>query len=167
MNTGQEERIEMKHHLSFGRLGRDVLVTNEYGNPLGTIEKNFTIFRDLNNEVEWTSGELRELADYIDKFKKGRKMDLKNFIEGSLKSNGYIGLINHEKNCACSLDNLIPCKGDEVNIMGCKPGYQVPCDGTCVNKKCDFHISLNKPVELAIFTEDDDDSPEVVDKDLK
>jgi hypothetical protein len=69
-------------------------------------------------------------------------MDLRDLVEFALEANGFDGLFNTDSNCACRLGDLIPC--GEVSLW-CGAGYQAPCDGTCEDGKCDFHIVRVKP----------------------
>ena len=70
--------------------------------------------------------------------------DLRRIAKEWLQKNGYDGLFDRSAECACFLDDLMPC-GSFENAEYCKPGYKIPCDGTCDQGKCDGHITEQKP----------------------
>ena len=60
-------------------------------------------------------------------------------ISSYLKAQGYDGLVDCNGECACVLEDLMPCGGDSV--MDCQAGYEVEC--TC-EEGCAFHIKTGK-----------------------
>ena len=74
-------------------------------------------------------------------------MNVKEIVEAYLKANGYDGLFNPHANCACLSNDLVSCDG---NPCDCQPGYRIPCDGTCDDPPCDYHISATKPEKGAV-----------------
>jgi hypothetical protein len=69
-------------------------------------------------------------------------MNVLEIIAEYLKANGYDGLMN-ENDCACELDDLIPCGED---FSTCEPGYKIPCPKSCGEHE--FHITNFKPESL-------------------
>jgi hypothetical protein len=70
-------------------------------------------------------------------------MTVKDIVRLYLASFGFDGLY-HEGDCACLIDDLVPCDND---CSGCKPGYKVPCKGgdDCpLDGDCDWHIAGEK-----------------------
>ena len=65
-------------------------------------------------------------------------VDCIDIVLGYLKENGYDGLFNDSHECACVLDDLVPCC---ESIGDCQPGYKVPCD--CGDH--DYHMVEEKP----------------------
>lgn len=53
-------------------------------------------------------------------------MNVREIVEGYLKSNGYTGLVYDWGECGCTIDDLAPCDGV---LSECEPGYKVTC--TC------------------------------------
>ena len=51
-----------------------------------------------------------------------------------LKKNGHAGLYNHDKECSCTIDDLLCC--DEY-LNRCVAAEKVSCD---CKLKCDFHL---------------------------
>ena len=72
-------------------------------------------------------------------------IDVRDFIIEGLRGSGFYGLINHDKVCSCSIERIAPC--ESMSPTECQPGYKIPCDGTCPDKKCSFHISLERKHE--------------------
>ena len=70
--------------------------------------------------------------------------NLKEIIKEYLEENGYDGL--YYDDCACSVEDLIPC--DEPNT-NCQPGYKGACNGGDCDGDCDFHIYGDKAEALA------------------
>lgn len=74
-------------------------------------------------------------------------MNVQNIVFDWLASRGYDGLFNADIQCACRLEDLMPC--DEPGI-DCTAGYLVPCPGTAsevCDGDCEFHIVAEKPAE--------------------
>jgi len=74
-------------------------------------------------------------------------MNVQEIVADWLGSHGYDGLFYADAQCACKLDDLMPC--DEPGI-DCAPGYLAPCPGMAsgmCDGDCDFHIVPSKPVE--------------------
>jgi len=78
-------------------------------------------------------------------------MKVKKIISQWLISEGFDGLYNTGLECACGLENLIPCESDPSE---CLPGYRNPCDiehcgyeesGCDDPGGYDFHIKRDKP----------------------
>lgn len=67
-------------------------------------------------------------------------MTVKEIVINYLKENNFDGLFD-EDHCACLLEDLIPCNND---FLDCEAGYKVPCDGTCYDGHCDFHVASKK-----------------------
>ena len=63
-------------------------------------------------------------------------MNVLEIIAEYLKANGYDGLMN-ENDCACELDDLIPCGED---FSTCEPGYKIP-----YIEEHTFKITTKKP----------------------
>ena len=66
-------------------------------------------------------------------------MTVKEIIEQYLRTNGFDGLFS-EVECACGIDDLVPCDGP---CDRCRPGYRVPCPPDCGEHE--FHIQREKP----------------------
>lgn len=66
-------------------------------------------------------------------------MTVKEIIENFLVANGYDGLYNEDVDCACKLDDLMPCG---YSSPECKAGYliQVEEDGSFFIGKCKKEI---------------------------
>lgn len=64
---------------------------------------------------------------------------VKESIKKFLKNNGYDGLYSGLGDCACDLDDLVPC--DDPDVNDCTAGYKIPCN---CSHGCQFHISENK-----------------------
>ena len=62
-----------------------------------------------------------------------------SIVAAYLRQHGYDGLYCPHSDCACSIDDLIPCCG--AGDARCVPGYRVPCD--CGDH--DFHIVPERP----------------------
>jgi hypothetical protein len=60
-----------------------------------------------------------------------------------LRSSGHGGLYIPGE-CACSIDNLVPCLSDVTDVIeGCRPGAVVPCPGESCEfgtGGCGFHV---------------------------
>jgi len=67
-------------------------------------------------------------------------MTLKEIVKQWIKERGFEGL--WREGCACKLDNLMPCSEPGED---CEAGYEAPCDGTCDDGPCAFHIVKEKP----------------------
>lgn len=69
-------------------------------------------------------------------------MNCKKIVVTYLRDNGYDGLAGD--GCGCSLDDLMPCWGEQ--IMECEPGHVVPgcIDGCEAGGGCDFHVIPGK-----------------------
>lgn len=73
-------------------------------------------------------------------------MNVKDFVEESLKKAGYGGLFNADVDCACVLGDLMPCESPDCGE--CCTGYKV----ACADAACDgyglhghFHVAACKP----------------------
>jgi len=62
-------------------------------------------------------------------------MHVKELVEQWLRLSGYDGLWNAAGECACDLEDLIPCGEDFAN---CTPGFKMPCPPGCAEHN--FHI---------------------------
>jgi hypothetical protein len=60
-----------------------------------------------------------------------------SILRDYLTTHGYDGLY-WPGECACLVDDFAPC-GDIPRE--CRPGWRVPCDGTCDAGRCQFHVS--------------------------
>lgn len=59
-------------------------------------------------------------------------------VKEYLEQNDYEGLCSPGNECACAMDDLMPCGGECA--MDCEAGYEVDgCNDTC-GEGCDFHI---------------------------
>jgi len=65
-------------------------------------------------------------------------MTILEIVEKYLKENEFDGLCNSNSQCACKLDDLMPCECEYVGE--CSPGYLVEC--TCGEHE--FVISEDK-----------------------
>ena len=63
----------------------------------------------------------------------------KNIVD-FLKNNGYDGLFNADRECACDVGALCPC-GE--CFAECEPGYRE--EGCTCGQGCDYHIVRDKP----------------------
>jgi hypothetical protein len=68
----------------------------------------------------------------------GGEVTVNEIIMQYLKSNGYDGLFS-EDNCACSLEDLIPCCNSDW-VLSCQAGYKHPCPSDCGEH--DYHIGI-------------------------
>jgi len=69
-------------------------------------------------------------------------MNVKEIVREYLRTHGFDGLCCPDAGCACLIDDLEPCS--EMGSQ-CEPGYRGPCDGTCDEGRCDWHINLKRP----------------------
>lgn len=60
-----------------------------------------------------------------------------------LREHGYDGLFSDYLECACTIEDLIPC-GMISQDNPCYAGYRVPCD---CGEGHDYHIQAQKPKE--------------------
>jgi len=69
-------------------------------------------------------------------------MNIEEIVKQYLVAHGYDGLYSVESGdlCGCSLDDFMPCGGE--NVMECYPGYKVPCE---CGEDCGFHIGPAEP----------------------
>ena len=65
-------------------------------------------------------------------------MNVRDIVRNWLERNGFDGLLNRELECGCSLSDLEPCDGIE---MDCEPGYK----STDPIGEVDFIISPDNP----------------------
>jgi len=65
-------------------------------------------------------------------------VDVADIILSYLKENGYDGLYTTDE-CACSLDDFMPCGGEDV--VKCMPGYKCTPE---VSAEYDFYICGEK-----------------------
>ncbi len=64
-------------------------------------------------------------------------MKAREIMHEYLVTNHYDGLVDTDGECACGLEDLMPCGED---FGRCMPGYEVEgCSEYC-GKGCDFHI---------------------------
>ncbi len=56
-------------------------------------------------------------------------MNTKDIVTEWLYNNGFDGL--YCEACGCSIDDLMPCGGQQSGIDTCKPGYKHVCSGNC------------------------------------
>jgi len=61
-------------------------------------------------------------------------INLTGILKKWLTENKYDGLFNYECECACIIDDLVPCGDPQED---CEPGYRSPCD--CIDDH-DWHI---------------------------
>jgi hypothetical protein len=59
-------------------------------------------------------------------------INVREMLTEHLRANGYDGLLSESHDCACQLDDLIPCMED---CSFCKPAHYVPCDDP---NECEF-----------------------------
>lgn len=80
-------------------------------------------------------------------------MNCKDIIVEYLKTNGYDGLFSRDGECACKMDDLMPCEGYGSEIS-CEPGYIKyytecttiqSCGLECAGETDGFCISAKKP----------------------
>ncbi|GIV82743.1 MAG: hypothetical protein KatS3mg051_2097 [Anaerolineae bacterium] len=78
-----------------------------------------------------------------------RQITCEDMVRAYLEQHGYDGLVAEDINCACTLDDLMPCGGDYA--MSCVAGHKVMgCSPEC-GEGCDYHIvpgprrNLSKP----------------------
>lgn len=65
-----------------------------------------------------------------------------DMVRDYLERNGYDGLVDEGRECACCLEDLMPCGGEYA--MTCEAGYRIDgCTKDCGNG-CDFHIFPGK-----------------------
>ena len=76
-------------------------------------------------------------------------MNFKQLTQKILKQEGFDGLFNVDGQCACKIDNLFPC---DFPYENCEPGYIAPCNGSCDNGHCNWHIKRDKPVNENFIT---------------
>ena len=70
-------------------------------------------------------------------------MNIRDIVKEHLQEKGYEGLYNWDAECACKLDDLMPC---DQGYQECEAGYLVEFDGDCTcGQGCDYHIQKNKP----------------------
>lgn len=62
---------------------------------------------------------------------------IKELISAGLKAGGFDGLFNSFLDCACVIDDLMPCGN---NCDNCEAGYIIRCD-------CRDHVVRDKPKE--------------------
>jgi len=58
-------------------------------------------------------------------------------VRQALLEGGYDGLFNCDANCACLVEDLMPCHEPG---MFCEAGFRQPCNGTCDEGECEFHV---------------------------
>lgn len=69
-------------------------------------------------------------------------MNCSAMVVASLTKEGYDGLTSPEHDCACLLDDLMPCGGE--GAMECIAGHKVAgCSAEC-GEGCDFHVFEGK-----------------------
>lgn len=87
-------------------------------------------------------------------------MDALSIVKEWLTVNGYSGLFQPGEECACSLDDLMPCMDFGRD---CEPGYREACDpATCTEGGgCEFHINPKKPAKGAPVDEQGAGGPSV------
>jgi len=61
-------------------------------------------------------------------------LSIKEIVLKYLKENNFDGLFHSDMDCACDIEDLIPC--DEPSVA-CTAGIKVPCD---CEEKHDYHI---------------------------
>lgn len=70
-------------------------------------------------------------------------MNVKELVIKQLKSDGYDGLFDSEYECACLIDDIMPC--DEFSSQRCEAGYKTECNGELDGCPCSFHLGPSKP----------------------
>lgn len=69
-------------------------------------------------------------------------LEVFDIVKAYLVSNGFEGLYNSDCECACTIDDLMPC-GEMQHT--CTAGYVVP--GCSCGEGCEFHVESKKPPE--------------------
>ena len=67
---------------------------------------------------------------------------VKDIIEHFLIRNKFDGLMDDDCECACIIDDFMPCEPNE-GILNCRPGYRQPCD---CEEQHSFHIAGKRKV---------------------
>ena len=71
---------------------------------------------------------------------------VKEIVASWLLANGYDGLMADPLcgECGCCVEDyeFMPCDLPQGN---CIPAYKVPCDGSCDNDICDYHMVEERP----------------------
>lgn len=68
-----------------------------------------------------------------------RAPTVRDLVLVQLKAGGYEGLVHEDRECACALDDLMPC---EDQVIGCEAGWKGPCGEGCnAAGDCDWHIT--------------------------
>ena len=74
------------------------------------------------------------------------EIDLRELVTATLQFLKYDGLFNARAECACLIDDLMPCRDPGVS---CSPGYKHtgPYDGCEDGGGCehDWHVAAEKP----------------------
>ena len=65
-------------------------------------------------------------------------MNVKKIVAEWLAESGYDGLVEMDGECACSVDDLMPCSEPGV---WCEAGHVMKCD---CGEGCDYHIVPGK-----------------------
>lgn len=71
-------------------------------------------------------------------------MNVHEIVKDWLEKYGYDGLRGPFGECACEIDDLMPCHGimwAADSQAECEPGYKVPCD---CGEGCGYHIVSTK-----------------------
>ena len=60
-------------------------------------------------------------------------------VRNHLCQHGFDGLVSCDRDCACEVDNLMPCGEMRYD---CEPGHKAACDPSdcSADGNCDFHI---------------------------
>lgn len=69
-------------------------------------------------------------------------MTVKEIVAEYLVNHGFDGLSNGNF-CSCLVDDLMCCDSD--SMRECDAAYRIPCDKSCGNDICDFHMVTEKP----------------------
>jgi hypothetical protein len=81
-------------------------------------------------------------------------MTVREIVAEYIKEHGFDGLYCADE-CACGLDNLIPCDGG--GLSSCCTGYRVRCD---CGEGCDCHIVAERPEEYSVRITNQDPAPQ-------
>jgi len=78
-------------------------------------------------------------------------MNLRDMAKRWLVVRGYEGLYHPSGECACRLEDLMPCGEPSPD---CSPGYLAPCPGSeseICGGDCGFHIVQKRPKKDIVY----------------
>ena len=70
-------------------------------------------------------------------------MEIRDIVKDWLEENGYTGLFHDSGECACKIDDLMPCDGP---CLECEAGYVV--SATDDEGEPGFRVSRTKPEQI-------------------